>query len=368
LHLVFNKEEFSNALQVLSGVASGRNTLPILSNVLIRAQGESVECAATDLDVGITIRTQAQVHEEGVITVNCKKLLDIVKQLPEDSPIVFETTANDRIQMTSGDGVYKIIGLSADEFPDMPNIEGDVLSIDANQLCDVLNKVEFAACKDDVRYFLNGVYFNFLEDKTEVVATDSKLLSLSSLPPYTPPGERDGMIVPLKTVREILKTFVDSSEIEICVGEGNQIVVSDEFSILTSRLVEGEYPNYQGIIPTEHEGTVDVDKSDFVRCVKRVALLSNPMNYSVCLDLSNDGMIVSSKAPELGEATETIAVDNCTLDMRIGFDARLLIDSLNSIRADKITIKYNDPIAPVLFLPTDNTEHVCLVMPLRLTD
>ena len=368
MHLILNQEEISSALQTVSTVASGRNTLPILSNVMIEALDTHAYCIATDLDVGIRIQMNCDVIEIGTITVNCKKLLDIVKELPAGQQIVLETTANDRVTLTCGDGVYKLIGLSAEEFPVMPVVEGSVLTLDAQHFCNVLDKVEYAACKDDVRYFLNGVYFNFLENRTEVVATDSRMLSVAHLPEYQSPNEKNGFIVPLKAIKEIKKAFTDSAEINICISDDNQMLVSDDFTLLTTRLVEGEYPNYEAIIPDERVGKSVVSKDELLKSVRRVSLLSNPKNYSICLDFESDNLIVSAKTPDLGEAIDNVAIKNSTDTAKIGVDARLLLDNLNSIKSDNIVIEYDGSLSPVVMRPEDDDTHTCLLMPLRLDE
>ena len=160
MELTFERDALLDVLQVLQGVASGRTALPILSNVLIRAEGDTIECMATDLEVGIRMKVEGAVKEEGAITVSAKKLGDIVKELPADKPIDLVTTANDRVEITCGDGVYKIIGLPDEEFPQLPSIEGEAMSIGGETLRDVIQKTEFAASTEEVRYFLNGLYFS----------------------------------------------------------------------------------------------------------------------------------------------------------------------------------------------------------------
>ena len=244
MELTFEKHDLLHTLQVLQGVASGRTTLPILSNVLIQAADGKIECIATDLEVGIKIKVEGAIQEDGAITVSAKKLADIVKELPEDKSIRFVTTANDRVEITCGDGVYKIIGLSEEEFPQLPSVDGDSLTIDGETLRNLLYKTEFAAATEDVRYFLNGLYFNILPDKTEVVATDMRWLALARCEPLTSSENVKGFIVPLKAVKEIARTFAESGTVQISIFE-NQILFADENATLTTRLVEGDYPPYQ---------------------------------------------------------------------------------------------------------------------------
>ena len=370
MELTFEKHDLLHSLQVLQGVASGRTTLPILANVLIQAADGKIECIATDLEVGIKIKVEGVIQEDGAVTVSAKKLADIVKELPDDKPIHLTTTANDRVEIACGDGIYKIIGLPDEEFPQLPSVEGDSLTIDGEILRNMLHKTEFAAATEDVRYFLNGLYFNFLPDRLEVVATDMRWLALAHCEPITTSEDVKGFIIPLKAVREITRTFAESETVQISVLE-NQILFADETATLTTRLVEGDYPPYQKIIPESTEGTAVVSKEKLLSATRRVALLSNPKNFAIALEINAEEVQISAKTPELGEAYEPIPVERSTGRIRIGIDARLLIGTLGHIEAESIAIEFRSKVEPVVFKPIDadnNVEesHVCLVMPMRI--
>ena len=364
MELTFEKNDLLYALQVLQGVAGGRNTLPILSNVLIRAEDSTIECMATDLEVGIKMKVDGEVKEGGAITVSAKKLVDIVKELPVDKPIDLVTTANDRVEITCGDGVYKIIGMPDEEFPQLPSVEGEALSIGGETLVDVIQKTEFAASTEEVRYFLNGLYFNLQTDRTEVVATDGNRLALTHCEPLNA-GEASGFIVPLKAVREIAKTFADAGEVEVSVLE-SQILFTDGNATLTTRLVEGEYPNYEKIIPESTDGRTVVSRDQILSATRRVALLSNPKNYSICLEIDTEQVRVSARTPELGEAHETVPVESGNGSVRIGFDARLLVEALAHIESASLAIEFTGELNPVLIKPVSDDAYISLIMPMRL--
>ncbi len=364
MELTFEKDDLLDALQVLQGVASGRNTLPILSNVLIQATDGKIECVATDLEVGIKIAVEGVIQEEGAITVSAKKLTDIVKELPEDQTIHLLTTANDRVEITCGDGVYKIIGLPDEEFPQLPSIDGHSLTIDGETLRAVLRKTEFAAATEDVRYFLNGLYFNFLEDRTEIVATDAIWLALAHCEPLSAPENVQGIIVPLKAVKEIERTFAESSEVSVSILE-NQILLADERATLTTRLIDGDYPKYEKLIP-ESTGRAVINKDQLLHAARRVALLSNPKNYCICLEVDTEQIQVSAMSPELGEAHETLSVESSTGRVRLGIDARLLTETLMHIETDAVAVEFTGEVTPVSFKPIGEEGHVCVVTPMRL--
>ena len=364
MELTFEKDDLLHSLQVLQGVASGRNTLPILSNVLIQAADGKIECVATDLEVGIKIAVEGAIQEEGTVTVSAKKLADIVKELPEDQTIHLVTTANDRVEITCGDGVYKIIGLPDEEFPQLPTVDGHSLTISGDTLRDVLRRTEFAAATEDVRYFLNGLYFNFLEDKTEVVATDAIWLALAHCEPFSPPENVKGFIIPLKAVKEIERTFAESDQVKVSILE-NQILFADDKATLTTRLIEGDYPKYQKLIP-ESTGGVVVSKEMLLQATRRVALLSNPKNYCICLEIDTEQIQVSAMTPELGEAHETLPVESGTGRVRIGIDARLLVETLVHIETESVAVEFTGEVTPVSFKPIGAEGHICVVTPMRL--
>ena len=365
MELTFQKDDLLHSLQVLQGVASGRNTLPILANVLIQAADGKIECVATDLEVGIKISVDGVIQEDGAITVSAKKLAEIVKELPEDKPIHLVTTANDRIEITCGDGVYKIIGLPGEEFPQLPSVDGHSLAIDGETLRAVLRRTQFAAATEHVRYYLNGLYFNFLEDKTEVVATDAIWLALAHCDPFKVPENIEGFIIPLKAVKEIERTFAESDKVEFSILE-NQILFADDKATLTTRLVEGDYPKYQALIPESTTGRAVVSKEQLLHATRRVALLSNPKSFAVCLEIDTEQIQLSTKTPELGEAHETLSVESCNGRERIGLDARLLIETLTHIETASVAIEFTSAVTTVAFKPVGDEGYLCLIHPMRL--
>ncbi len=365
MELTFIKEDLFRSIQVLQGVAAGRNTLPILSNVLIHAANGQIEITVTDLEVGIRIVVPGAILDEGSITISAKKLAEIVRELPSEE-IKLSTTANDRIEITCGEGVYKIIGLPDDEFPDLPSIQGDFFTIDGEVLCSMINKTEFSASTEETRYFLNGLYFDLAPEITQVVATDGRRLAIASSDTLTPPPQEPvGVIIPLKAVREIAKTFAESAEIKLCLLE-NQIIFADDDATLTSRLVEGEYPKYQQIIPVDNEIHLTLNVEKTLGALRRVALLSNPKTYSIRLDIQESKAKISAKTPELGEAYETVEVKSGDGEIEIAFDARFLVEAVGHIQTEDFRLELKDSLSAAVLKPVGKDDHLCLIMPMRL--
>lgn len=365
MELTFERDELLHSLQMVQGVASRRNTLPILSNVLIRAQDGVIECAATDLEVGIKTKVVGTIGEEGSITVSAKKLTDIVRELPGDKPINLVTTANDRIELTCGDGIYKIIGLSDEDFPELPSADGEGTAIDGETLCSVIRKTAFSASTEEFRYQLNGLYFNILEDRTEVVATDMHQLALAHCPPLKISEDVAGFIVPLKAVREIERTFANSSEVKISHTK-NQLLFSDENTTLTTRLVEGEYQQYQKLIRDSSEGRAIVSKESILRATRRVALLSNPKSFAISLEIDPEQIRFSTETPELGEAYETLPVESGNGSVRLGLDSQRLTEIFAHIETESLVLEFSGEFEFLIVKPVGEDGQMCFIAPMRL--
>ena len=365
MELLFEKENLLKAIQVLQGVAAGRNTLPILSNALIRAANGKIEIASTDLEVGIRMIVPGTISDEGSITLSARKLAEIARELPP-AEIKLTTTANDRIEIVCAQGTYKMIGLPDDEFPKLPTIQDDFFTLEGEVLRSMIYKTEFAASTEETRYFLNGIYFHLTPEITQMVATDGRRLAMASSDPLTPtPQEPMGVIVPLKAVREIAKTFAESQEIRLCLRE-NQIIFADDVATLTSRLVEGEYPKYDQIIPKNNDGQVVLDVELFISALRRVALFANPKNYSIRLDIHENAVNISAKTPEFGEAYETIELKSSNGEIEIAFDARFLMDVLRHIQTEEVAMEFKDSMSAVVLKPVGEDNHLGLIMPMRL--
>ena len=360
MELTFERDDFLCALQGLQDVTTRQNARPILSNVLIRT-----EEGAIDLEVSVRMKVDGTVKTGGTLTVPAQKLIDTLKTLPADTPIDLVTTTNATAEIRCGDGVYKITDMSDEAFSQPLSVEGETFSIRGKTLRDAVQKTQFAASTESKRIFLNGVYFNFLEDRTEVAATDGKRLALAYYDPIKHQRKTHGFIVPLKAVREIPKTFPESVEVDISVS-GNQIRFTDGNATLTTELVEREYPNYQRIIPKDHEGKTVVSTAQLLRATQHIGQLSNPKEHKIRLEIDTERIRVSPQPSESEEAYETVPVESGTGCVTIGIDARLLTDALTHIETESVSIEFSRELNPVLIKPMDDDRYISLVMPMLL--
>ena len=366
MRLAFERNDLLDSLQVLQGVASGQNALPVLSNILIHAEGRTIECMATDMEIGIRMKVEGTVREEGSITVSAQKLEDIVKEWPAEKPIDLATTTDGRVEITSGNDVYKIVELADEEFLQLSSVDEEAFAIDGEILRSVLHKTEFAAPTEKARQTcLNGLYFNLFEDRTEVVGCDSKQLAVAYCEPFGLSEDTDGFIVPLKAVKEIGRTFADSSEVRIS-RVANQILFADARATLTAQLVDAEYPKYEKIIPESPKMHAVVQKEPILHATRQISLVSDPKTFKICLEIDEQQIRVSAETPEIDEAYETLAVESSTGSIRIGLDARLLIETLTHIRTESLALEFTGVSGPVIVKPIGEEGHICLIMPMLL--
>ena len=364
MKLTLERNEFLDSLQVLQSIASGQDISPIPSNVLIHAEGSTIECMATDTEIGIRMKVEGTVKEEGAIVVSAQKLEDIVKAWPAEKPIDFATT-NDRVEITCQEDVYKIIGLPDKEFPQLPSVGEEAFTIDGESLRFVLYKTEFAASTEKKRRFLNGLYFNLFEDRTEVVGCDGKQLAIAYCEPFKLSGQSNGFIVPLKAVREIERNFANSPEVKISRVE-DEILFADEHATLTARLVDAEYPKYEKIIPESFKGRTVVPRERFLDAIRRVSPLTDPENPTICLEIDAQQIRISPKTAEPDTKHETLAVESSTESIRIGFDPQLLTDALAHIETESLSLEFSGELDPIFVKPIGEEGHVYLVMPKKL--
>ena len=366
MRLAFERNNLLDSLQVLQGVASGQNALPMLSNILIHAEGSTIECMATDMEIGIRMKVEGTVKEAGTIMVSAQRLGDIIEAWPAEKPIDLATTTGGRIEITSGNDVYKIVKLAEAEFPQLPSVDDGALAIDGETLRSVLHKTEFAAPAEKARQTcLNGLYFNLFEDRTEVVGCDGKQLAIAQCEPFGLSEDNDGFIVPLKAVKEIERTFANSSEVRISRAE-NQILFADERTTLTTRLVDAEYPKYEKIIPESPKMHAVVQKARILRATRQISAFSDPKCPAVCLEIDEQQIRISPRDSDPDEKHETLAVESSTGSIRIGFDARLLIEALTHIGTESLTMEFSGELEPAIFRPMGEDGHICLIMPMLL--
>lgn len=366
------REVFLRALGRIQGIVEKRNTIPILSNVLIQAGDEGLVVTATDLEVGMRATYPADVKTPGKVTANAKKLFEIIKELP-DAVVNFQSKENCWIELTCGQALFNIVGLAADEFPYFPEADRcDFFQIPSDKLASMLEKTAFSMSSDESKFNLNGIFFQALEvsgtTMLRLVATDGHRLSLVEQPLESDPGEplRKGVIFPKKGVYELKKIAEDGeSSVDLGFLDNNAIVRKDD-TIVTMRLVDGEFPDYSRVIPKDQDIRARIPRDNFFHALKRMAILSSEKSRGVKLTLAEGRLEISSSNPDLGDAREDMAIDYAGQDIAIGFNARYLLDILQVHKGEEIELQIRDNMSPGMIRPVDDQNFLAVVMPMRL--
>ncbi len=367
------KKELLHLLSKTQNIVEKRNTMPILVNVLLEASGEKLKIFATDLEVSLTDEIAVEVFQEGKVAVSAKNLFDIVKELPEGF-IDLSKKENQWLEIKQNRSVFNIVGISADEYPVFPSYSTDqFVKVDAKTFAEMIDKTIYSVSNDETRYHLNGVYFEKLQGEGQpayrMVATDGHRLSLVDRKVDSENlghPSLQGVIIPRKGLHEIGK-LIDPQEGSIEIAfEGPQLIMKVSSTVLMVRLIEGKYPNYQKLIPQSLPKTILVPRETFISSLKRVSLLSNQKSKGVTLNLSQGRMEISSNNPELGDAKEEIEIQYAGEDIKIGFNARYILDVLGSIHEDIVQLELDGQLSPGLIRPKGDASYTCVVMPMRI--
>lgn len=368
-----DKEVFLKSLQKIQGIVEKRTSMPILSNVLLEASEQTLYVTATDLEVGMKSIYPAEVITPGGITVNAKKIYEIVKELP-NQPIIFSTKENDWVEIQCGKVHFNIVGLSAEEFPYFPAVkEESLFEIESALLKGMIEKTSYAICNDDTKYNLNGLFTKVEttpqeEQILKMVATDGHRLSTASCPLKGTAGPElaHGVILPKKGVYELKKiTEEDNGNLLFGFMENSAVIKRGDL-YMVMRLVDGEFPDYNRVIPTANERTITVNKEEFTHSIRRMAILSSEKFKGIMLEISSAGIKISSSNPELGDAMEEIDVVYDGEPLAVRFNARYLLDVLSVAETSKVVMRFKDELAPSIIQPDNGNGFLAVIMPMRL--
>ncbi len=365
-----SKSKLSGYLQSVLQVVPSKSTLPILSNILVEALENKLKISATDLEVSITTTFDCNVSKQGTAVLPGRILFDIIKELPE-TEITFEGTSS-RIEIKVPNGSYKIACAAVEDFPKLPSINTKKqIKISGAELVQMIKKTTFACSVDETRPALNGVLWSTKGDTMDMVATDGHRLAKVSLENTKLKGVSEDIIIPPKVLNLIPKFIADSEdEVGVIFGENN-IIFNLEDVILTSRLIEGPYPNYEQVIPDESDKKLVIAKDDLAGAVRRVSILSNSLTHQVKFAAKNNMLTISTTNADVGgEGKESIHCDYTGDAIELGYNAIYVNDILAKLEGEEIIFELSSPVsAGVVYSPEiPKEEYLCLIMPLRLAD
>ena len=369
-----NRDHFANGLAQVLNVVGSKATMPILSNVLIEAEKDQISLTTTNLDLGIRCRIKAEVKETGAVTLPVKRLAGIVRELP-NLDVTFDASPNHQVKLTSGGSTFRIMGIGKEEFPPLPEFgEEKAYSLDQAELLTMLKSVAYAQSTDETRYILNGVYFNFRDGKLSLVATDGRRLALTSKEMDVPANSAGAIILPAKTVGELQRLLDKGAQVKINFNDRRaafQIATDKDSSglidhvYLYSKVVEGNYPNYQQVIPKETHQRIKLERELFQQCVHRAALVCSDKANSVKIKLSSNLLEITAQSPDFGEAHESMAIGYSGPDLQVAFNPAFLMDPLRALAKDEVFFEVKDEVSPGVFKTLDS--FVCVIMPVRLS-
>ncbi len=355
------RQDLERALSQVQSAVSSKITLPVLSNYLIETQDERIKISATDLELGMSVMAKAKVQEPGAITIPAKKFTEMVREFPE-SEVQITNKKNQIISIECEKSHFKLMGLPPEEFPKLPKVdEKTTIEIEQSLLKNMLRLTAFAMSNDETRFVLNGVLLHIKGKTVEMVATDGRRLACARRMLKESSGVEKSVVIPKKSVVELGKALLDEGVMTIAFGE-NQILFSIGDLVVLSRLIEGEFPNYEQVIPKESKEKVRLNRDHFLFATKRASLLTTQESQSVKMEFFKDKVILSKNSPEWGEVREEVSAVNEGKDLSIGFNPNYLLDVLKQLPDAEIAFELTAPDKPGIIRTLDQYTYVVLPM------
>lgn len=369
------RDELLTGLQRVQGVVEKRNTMPILSNVLLEARQEGAEIVATDLEIGMRGLYKAAVLETGGVTISARKLFEIIKELPSGD-IELTTGENNWTTIQTGKSQFKIVGLPSADYPALPAIEREGLTpLSGDGLLELIRKTLFAAGDNDARYILNGLLVTLIntEKKTtlRLVGTDGHRLAVAEHEMSQAGGkgvpQEIKAIIPKKAAQEMRRLLEEGGDGEPLIGFAKNLMIFRKSGLLlTSRLMEGNYPNYQQVIPKDGGKQISVNRIELESALRRVSVLSKDKASAVKVSFAPGKMTLFSSSPDYGEATEELPARYEGEALSSGFNARYLLDVFGVMDGERVSLQIETPLSPCLIQESESPGFKCVVMPIKI--
>ena len=372
MKLSIERATLLRAVSQAQSVVERRNTIPILANVLIEAEGDAVSFRATDLDIEVVDKAPAQVERAGATTVSAVTFHEIVRKLPDGALVsLTEDTTAGRLTIEAGRSSFQLATLPREDFPVMASTDYSAnFSASAPDLRRLFDKSKFAISTEETRYYLNGVYFHVVDEggtkALRAVATDGHRLARIDAGLPNGADTMPGVIVPRKTVGELRKLLDDDeAQIAVSVSETKIRFATPEIT-LTSKVLDGTFPDYGRVIPAGNTRRMEVDAGDFAKAVDRVATVSSERSRAVKMALDEDRLVLSVNAPDAGNAEEELAVAYGDEKLEIGFNAKYLLEIASQVDRENAVFMFSSPAEPTLMREGNDESAIYVVMPMRV--
>ncbi|HHN65829.1 MAG TPA: DNA polymerase III subunit beta [Nitrospirae bacterium] len=383
MHIRVNKEELQSRLSNIQSIVDKKSTMPILGHFLLTVDQSSF-ITATDLETAIKEPLQIEeIKEGGQLCIPAKKFYEIVREM--DGEIELEAEGTDWLKIRTGKSLFRIACMNPDDFPKWPQItDTKTISFSASKLQNMIEKTLYAAGESDTRYTLNSLLFHIKPDEKSfaIVGTDGHRLSLIKEPLNVEGLEETKVIVPRKSASELRRFLLKATRsreteeeaveaeatdttILMHITKNHVVFKTDEIEFLV-RLIEGNYPSYEQVIPVANEKKVLVQREDFIKALRRVSIISKDRSNAIKLDLETDRITLTASNPDLGDARDEIDVQYSGEAISLGFNARYLVDALNAMSADTVVFELQEPLSPTLLKEVGIENYICVVMPMRI--
>ncbi len=358
------RTKFLDGLQKVQNVVTAKGSLQILSNALIVAEGNQLCITTTDLDISERCFVECEVEQPGSTTLPIRRLASIIRELDEGK-ILVEVNEDDVASVQSGSSYFKIIGLPMRDFPPVPATEGKFCyRIDQGAFREMLRKTSYAVSLDETRRVLNGVLLAFKENKLTMVATDGRRLALVEHEIEFPPEADVEMVLPTKAVSELMRILGNDGDLKI-YAQKNQVIFELGTTTLSSKLIDGVYPNYRQVIPGVCDERVVIDRELLLSALRRVSVVTTDKSNATRLTFSANQLTISTNTPDVGEGRDTVAVKYAGKEVSIIFNPEYVMDPLKNIDDDEVVIEMNDGHSPALL--KCSIPFLYVLMPLRIS-
>lgn len=360
------REALSSRLQVAARAVSTRSTVPSLGGILIDASPEAIVIRATDMDVGLALEVEGGVETPGSVLLPGRLLVDVARALPPgDVELAFRAERRD-VELTAGTARFHLRTLPTEDFPRLPEFEGEPITLPGEALADTIERVARAASRDEVRPILTGVLVSAEERTLTMVATDSYRLSVKHTELESPVAESLEANVPARALRELSRIVGGDSSKQVEIGLlANQVVFRTDGVVLSSRLIEGQFPSYRQLIPDSFEHEVRLPRAELLEVGRRIGQLAQ-RNAPLRFAFSEGELTLSAETPEVGDASESMPAPFDGEPLEIAFNPEFVLAGVESIDAEELVMRLTSPLRPGLLQPVDRDDYSYLVMPIRL--
>lgn len=356
------KEDLLQGIQVVQNVVSPKATLPILSNMLVETKKDTLRLYTTDLDIGISCEIPVNIIEDGAITIPAKRFSDIIKEFPSGD-VIIHARKNNQIDIEGQNCKIKLLGLPKEEFPKFPEFKDkEAIKVKQADLKEMFKMTAFAVSHEESRYVLNGILVEITQNILRLVATDGRRLAKIERPLITPVTKEVSFILPIKAISEVSRNLKDDGEVVFVPGI-SQVMFDINGVLISTRIIEGDFPNYTQVIPKQMQTKIKLNTAEFLAAIRRANLLSTPDFQAVKFELFKNKLVVSKTTPDIGESREEILVEYNGHEMIVGFNPQYMMDVLKNITDTDIELELAGVDKPCVIRKEN---YLYLALPMRL--